>query len=573
MKKSTLALSVAAAIGGLGFATSALAMQAVTQPTTIGAVADTSYTAAATAATVLERNADGIGHQLIIPYFTTQSDNATLIEITNHDLVRGKLVKVRFRGAANSDDLYDFTLALSPGDVWTAAVSKDAATGLAKLVSTDASCVVPANAKNGNFSTQRVDQTLTGDALAAQTREGYVEIINMADIPKSYTGLGGGVLGYGTDTLYNGASAAAKAATLYGTIKHASNVAACDATVLDSALGSDVANDAAALAKGMTGPTGQISADWVIINQNNTAAWSGAATALQARVAAGGANGVASVVFWPQKFGTPTPLAQYAKDALGAATGRFTADPLLLDGTVAIGAAAVPVVAPQWYDLPDLSTAYVELNAATAADALTRVTGQLAVATLAHQIVTTSDIGAVTDVVFSQPTRRYHVAMNYKAVTNAADNNVTTTGALAAAVYQPFAGGVYTPANTEPVNRQVCVVTVNAPGVQGVFNREETSPTVGATSFVISPNVPSAATVLQLCGETSVVSINQGGITAPSSALSGSVARSDVTFAAGYEAGWATWTLPNLPVLGNTFIRARNGTVNYGFGWPVKVTR
>lgn len=570
MKKSTLALSVAAALGGLGFATSALAIQAVTQPTTIAAVADTSYAAAATAATVLERNADGIGHQLIIPYFTTQGDNATLIEITNHDLIRGKLVKVRFRGAANSDDLYDFTLALSPGDVWTAAVSKDAATGLAKLVSTDASCVVPASAKSGNFSTARVDQTKTGDALAAETREGYVEIINMADIPKSYTGLGGGVLGFATDTLYNAASAAAKAATLYGTVKHANNVAACDAAVLESALGADVANDGAALAKGMTGPTGQLSADWVIINQNNTAAWSGAATALQARVAAGGANGVASVVFWPQKFGTPTPTTGYEKDALGAATGRFTADPLLLDGVAAGG--ALPVVAPQWYDLPDLSTAYVELNAATSAAALTRVTNQLAVATLAHQIVTTSDIGAVTDVVFSQPSRRYHVAMNYKAAA-AADNNVTTTGALAAAVYQPFAGAVYTPANTDPVNRQVCVVSVNAPGVQGVFNREETSPTVGSTSFVISPNVPSAATVLQLCGETSVVSINQGGITAPSSALTGSVARSDVTFTAGYEAGWATWTLPNLPVLGNTFIRARNGSVNYGFGWPVKVTR
>lgn len=572
MKKSTLALSVAAALGGLGFATSALAIQAVTQPTTIGAAAGTSYATAVTAATVLERNADGIGHQLIIPYFTTQSDNATLIEITNHDLLRGKLVKVRFRGAANSDDLYDFTLALSPGDVWTAAVSKDAATGLAKLVSSDASCVLPSSAKSGTFSTARVDQTLTGDALAAQTREGYVEIINMADIPKSYTGLGGGgALGFATDAAYDAASAAAKAASLYGTIKHANNVAACDGTVLESALGSDVADDAAALAKGMTGPTGQLSADWVIINQNNTAAWSGAATALQARVGAGGANGVASVVFWPQKFGTPTPTAGYAKNnPAGAATGRFTADPLLLDGVAAGGAASV--VAPQWYDLPDLSTAYVELNAATAADALTRVTGQLAVATLAHQIVTTSDIGAVTDVVFSQPTRRYHVAMNYKA-SAATDNTVTTSGSAAAAVYQPFAGGVYTPANTDPINRQVCVVSVNAPGVQGVFNREETSPTVGATSFVISPNVPSAATVLQLCGETSVVSINQGGVASPSSALSGSVARSDVTFAAGYEAGWATWTLPNLPVLGNTFIRARNGTVNYGFGWPVKVTR
>lgn len=560
MKKSTLALSVAAALGGLGFVTSSIAMTgAVPAPVAVVGAAGTSYPAAVPAANALAINHDGIGHELIIPYFTTQGDNATLIELTNHDLKRGKLVKVRFRGAANSDDLYDFTLAMSPGDVWTAAVSKDAATGLAKLVSTDASCVLPAAAKSSTFSTGRVDQTLTGDALAAQTREGYVEIINMADIPKSFTGMAGI---QSDDATYDAATAAAKAATLYGTIKHSANVAACDSTVLDGALGADVASVAAALAKGFTPPTGQISGDWVIINQSNTAAWSGQATALQAQNA--GANAAASLVFWPQKFGTPT-AAGYGVSGAGAATGTYTADPLLINGVVAI----------QNYDLPDMSTTYV--GDADAAAALTNVTGKLAVKTLAHQIVTTSDIAAVTDVVFSQPTRRYHVAMNYKAAA-ATDNNLLTTGALASAVYQPTAGAVYTPGNTDPINRQVCVVAVNAPGVQALFNREETSPTVGATSFVISPNVPAAATVLQLCGETSVVSINQGGITSPSSALTGSVARSDVTFAAGYEAGWATWDLTTaaaggLPVIAKTFIRARNGTVNYGFGWPAKVTR
>jgi len=96
MKKSTLALSIAAAIGSFGLA--------------------------GTASAAMQLNANGIGHQLVFPYFSAQGDNATLLSITNTDTVNGKLVKVRFRGAANSDDLFDFQVLLSPGDVWTAAV-------------------------------------------------------------------------------------------------------------------------------------------------------------------------------------------------------------------------------------------------------------------------------------------------------------------------------------------------------------------------------------------------------------------------------------------------------------------
>lgn len=538
MKKSTLALSVAAALGGLVFAGNASAMGALT----------------AGVATALERNPDGIGHQLIVPYFSAQGDNATLLEITNHDTTNAKLVKVRFRGASNSDDLYDFTLMLSPGDVWTAAVSKDATTGAAKLVSSDKSCLLPAGANNGVFSTAagsatanpRIDGTLTGDAFVAQTREGYVEILNMADLPPTQNALK--------------ADNTTGAGALFTAVKHVSGVAPCTSAVLDNNLGSDAADNTAAAARGMVPPTGLLSADWVIINQANTAAWSGAATALQARNGAGGPNAAGTLVFWPQKFGTPS-----------IAIATATADPLLTSG----------IISPQWYDLPDLSTPVIntDANAATRADATTT---QLAIKTLAHQFVTSSSIAAVTDVVFSQPTRRYNVAVNYKA--GAAGNNVTTTtGTNASPNYragQTFYTTNNTALGTSPFNRVVCVNSVNAPSIQQLFDREETSPTTGSTSFVISPNIPTAATVLQLCGETSVVSINQGGITNPSSAVSGSIARSDVTFDSAYVDGWATWWLggannnaAGFPMIANTFIRARNGTVNYGFGWPAKVTR
>ncbi|MBP7530325.1 MAG: cell surface protein, partial [Ottowia sp.] len=109
MKKSILSLSAAVALGGLGFAGAANAI----------AVFDTD--GAAGGPVVL--HPAGTGHQLFTPYYTAQGNMATLINIVNTDAVNGKAVKVRFRGASNSDDVLDFTLFLSPGDVWSGMVS------------------------------------------------------------------------------------------------------------------------------------------------------------------------------------------------------------------------------------------------------------------------------------------------------------------------------------------------------------------------------------------------------------------------------------------------------------------
>ena len=48
------------------------------------------------------------------------------MSIVNTDNVNGKIVKVRFRGAANSEDLLDFQVFLSPSDVWTASLTQGA---------------------------------------------------------------------------------------------------------------------------------------------------------------------------------------------------------------------------------------------------------------------------------------------------------------------------------------------------------------------------------------------------------------------------------------------------------------
>ncbi|MEO8248822.1 MAG: cell surface protein, partial [Burkholderiales bacterium] len=167
MKKNAVALSVATLVAGLGFAGAASA--------------DVLNTANATE---LRVNAGGIGHSLLQPYFSTQNGNVSLLSIVNTDTVNGKAVKLRFRGASNSDDLFDFQLFLSPGDVWTAQVSAGA-DGISRLSTVDKSCTLPdavrSTTTGTSFVLDRLPAFLDAAGRAMQTREGYVEIFNMAD--------------------------------------------------------------------------------------------------------------------------------------------------------------------------------------------------------------------------------------------------------------------------------------------------------------------------------------------------------------------------------------------------------
>jgi len=554
MKKSTLALSIAAAIGGFGFAGQALAANATTMVV----------------------NPDGAGHQLVFPYFTAQGDNATLLSITNTDTTNGKLVKVRFRGAGNSDDLFDFTLALSPGDMWTASVTKDT-TGVAKLTTTDKSCTLP-TITTALFGTQRIDSTLTAADKNAQTLEGYVEVINMANIaPLSSTAA---------------AQATIAATALFTAIKHKDGVAPCTSTVLQDKLGGSLSSSdlltlptatAGNSAGGLSVPTSGLTGDWIILNQAKTAAWSGSATALKA-VTSTGVEGDVNAVFSVQK-----DVAVAVADA-----AALTADPLL----------ALGVTAAKAYDFPDMSTPYVP--GTTAAQQADLTTAALAVKTIANQYVTSPSIAAVTDFLFAQPTRRYHVAVNYTALaavsasatTNAvAADNLSTKGTKAVAIYRDTTATSTTSTTSsyyksammgfQGTGRNLCLKDVIfVPGKNAMFDREETTPkTTDTTSaFVISPQTPGAAPdSVFVCGEAAVLSINNGTNTTPS-ALGAVIARNDISSSdmAKYVDGWmtintaASATIGNggngLPILGSSFIRASNGNVNYGFSYGHKVT-
>ena len=492
MKKNVLALSIAAMIGGLGFAG-----------------------AASAALTVSE---SGAGHMLIVPYYTAQNGNMTVLHVVNTDTTNGKAMKVRFRGAANSDDVLDFQVFMSPGDVWTAAVSAGT-DGTAQLVTADGTCTLPAIAKNVAvpFVKDRLPTSLTGDALAAQTREGYVEIFNMADID-------------GT---------AATRSALYTAIKHDKGVAPCTSSVLNNTLQNDTT--------GMVAPTTGLTGSWYIINVPQTTTYAGAMTAIVA-------SGTTQNVFSPQSTGAAT-LA--------------SADPLFRSG----------ILTAQKYDVPDLSTPYETTAGLTAEGQAGALTKALAATTVINQYANDASISAKTDWVFSMPTRRYSIAANYAAPVSQIYGTTGTatgftgsaTGVTTSTAYRVINADVtngatpalnyFTSANTSVNTAGLICVTASG---QTFYDREETFATSGA---VFSPGQVSKTS---LCGEASVLSFADAG----TSVLGATVALSNVSSGT-YTNGWGqiSFAAPGVPVVGSAFIKLSNPSAaagvsgTYGITW------
>ena len=543
MKKNVLALSIAAMIGGLGFAGAASAV--VINGT---GPAPTAAVLGATNATAFELTNGGVGHNLIVPYFTAQDGNMTVLHLTNTDVKNGKAVKVRFRGAANSDDILDFQVLLSPGDVWTGAVTAGA-DGVAQLTTADGTCTVPTLTKGvaQSFDTRRLQGSLSAADKAAGTREGYVEIFNMADIPDLDV--------YG--------SPAGKSA-LFKAIKHVGGVAPCTASVIDTALLETNYTEATAAAAGFATPTTGLMGDWYIINVAKTTTFSGGATALTA-VSAAGVAGRGNFVLFPQlSVSVGSPDAYTADPALRTEPANVGTTKVV-GGTVGALPAnyTLPVVEAAYYDLPDLSTPYLApantpitaLGAAIQAELLTQ---QLAVKSITNQYANDASITAKTDWVFSMPTRRYSVAMDYRAD---APVRVFTPGILNGKAF------FYT-GNTAVDAGKICV---NSNG-QSFFDREETTKSSGA---VFSPG---SVDKTRFCGETSVLSFADAG----TSVLGATVARQD-TGSSAYVNGWSVISTANggagLPILGSSFIKLTNPQASagmsgtYGITWPHRFTK
>lgn len=523
MRKNVIAMSVATLVAGLGLAGGASAAVFVTA----GSTADREVV-----------NPGGVGHQLIVPYYSTQGGNTTLFNITNTDTVNGKAVKVRFRSAANSDDVFDFQLYMSAGDVWAANVSQNLA-GIATLTTVDKSCTLPAGVGttgNKDFVTARLPAAFTPAQQQSLTREGYIEIFNMADI---------------------------KGGTIGPVITHSTaGVPTCSTTTM-ATLANDPVDAAAAAALGFLAPTTGLMANWIIINVAKSGASSGESISITATVPSisGVVPGGGNIVFFPQ---TSDPVG-------GTGVNTYTADPALRTAGVTNGdgtayAGTLPIVSASNFDLPDMSTPYITAGIGLASDPVLQaeaLSRALATTAVMNEYLGDKSISANTDWVFSMPTRRYSVAMDYRPM---------TSGGAPKPVFTEFVNRQYFMKANTSVNSiaQICVRT----GGVTYFNREEG--TAQGVGFVISPNPPVAA--FALCGETSVLSFNSNpSVPGISPVLYSTVAYTNFVTDPGFVDGWAYVTTPGLatgaqasatgnglPIVGKAFLRAQPG-VGVGF--------
>jgi hypothetical protein len=517
MRKNLLALSIAAMIGGVsGFANAAVFDSAVT---VTGGTGGTDLTKAAVSADKLAPTVTGVGHILTIPYFSTQGGNATLLNITNTDVTNGKAVKLRFRGAANSDDVFDITVFLSPGDVWSAAVS--ASGNLSALSTTDTSCTLPSIAQikeeGGLFKTNRVNPA-NG---AAETREGYVEILNTADIPEG--------------------------SNLFKAIKHDAGKAPCTSSVMDlqdaELVKDDLANSPGA--RGYSWPTGGLYANWIIVNTTDKASFSGEAVAIRAEK--NGANAAGNLVWFPQTADAPSYAT--STDTNNPVAG-FTADPLLQSTGFKAEVAN--------YDFPDLSTPYTTGLAITAAGTAlqaTNLANALATKSVVNDYLVGGGASFTTDWVFSMPTRRYAVAVDY-----AKKGLVFNKAAVAAPGVTATTGVVdhFTDVNTSlnASTLQACVIPGGA--MKGYSREEDTQ-----GSFVISPD-----SALKLCGETTVLTFGTEKV------LKAAIASRNVKV--NYAEGWLNISTnglnKGLPVIGFAATKAA-GATNLGGTWTHRTSK
>jgi len=529
MKKKLLAVGVAASLGVISSAAFAAATVAPT----------------------------GIGHTNIIPYFSTQNGNATLLSITNTDQTNGKIVKVRFRGAEWSDDIFDFQVFLSPGDVFTGAVTSSG--GLSKFATADKSCTLPASV-NKDFVPVRLQNTASG------TLEGYVEIITLADIPPKYNAVA-------PDPAAGTAAGTNVTNPLYTAIKHVNGVAPCTTAVLENLKADNfaaqlavpgtapivapfVAADVQAYYTTAPGTLGSLTSYATIINVPGSKAFSNVATAITYPAGA-------------QKA--------YFRQADVLLTINGAAN-LSLDRIFFPSVESGAVVPAYQYDMPDLSSP-IETGVVTPTLQRNNLTTALAKSSVVAEYSTLDALNAATDIVLSQPTRRYYY--NY--------TDVTLTPAVPA--HATIEGKKYTIAGDNTTVYAALNGSTNRIGLAGTpaavfYDREENK---AGSNIVISPTPPGGA--LSLKGEVSVIGINNGA--GATGALGALLTINDLTATGAnsvvYEEGWAqlstTSVAPTaplvgggpLPVIGFSATNVFNGSVgsagtNYGTTLPLRYT-
>jgi hypothetical protein len=138
----------------------------------------------------------GTGQVLLFPYFNVNRHQQTLIAVSNLTSA-AKVARVRFREAYDGREVLDFNLFLAPHSTWTSALFSLDDAGLsgggAAILLDDKLCTGPAFSNSNKLPDGRLYQPFlnyaytganadTGPTDDTRTREGYFEIIEMAEL-------------------------------------------------------------------------------------------------------------------------------------------------------------------------------------------------------------------------------------------------------------------------------------------------------------------------------------------------------------------------------------------------------
>ena len=481
----------------------------------------------AATATAFRVSPNNMGHIILVPYFTAQNGNMTVLHLVNNDRSNGKVIRLRFRGAHNGDSLLSMLVTLAAGDIWTGAVSAGP-DGRAQLTTGDNSCTLP-SMKAGvpqPFLTSRLNSSLSAPQLANHTREGAIEAIVTADIPFVWQ--------YG--------NTGKEPSTVLTATRPFNGWPACTASVLESTLQTDTDDEATAASRGLAGPTGKVGATWYIMDVPGATTFSGAATHIEA-VTQAGTPARGNYALFP------------ATNQIIAAPERYTSDPLLVSAGLAFrskrkdGTTDVPtteaVVQALAHDFPDLSTPYfLPASAINARTTTAELSNLLTAGSIYNQYSTESSIAAQTDWLVALPTKRYHTGQDYAQPVKAL--------ATIFSVVPSQGDQLFSSDNTTLVARGDGQLLMCSPSNYQIFDREATSITNGAV-IVTAPPTPT------LCGATPVLTFMRD-----ISALSASVTRTPWPSSFTTGMAWMGLYGAGLPVIGSAFLKLTNPNATPG---------
>lgn len=152
------------------------------------------------AAPAVSVNPLGVGQVLLYPYYTVNHFNDTYLSVVN-TTPQGKAVVMRFLEGYNSRTTLEFSIYLSPYDIWTGALVAIDGNSSPALLTRDSSCTVP-NIRGNTALPQLPDGTRYvpfrnfqysglnadgGPSNLARAREGFLEVIEMGTLAAGST--------------------------------------------------------------------------------------------------------------------------------------------------------------------------------------------------------------------------------------------------------------------------------------------------------------------------------------------------------------------------------------------------